>query len=167
MTTTQTTTPAGVASDFGPVQARDMMRRLRYADTLMRMVGASSAFITGYPDDENHPVETRTHGRDPSRFHDVVRAARCELDEVCMLLHNSYHAPAIGPYAVLRVVEALELSTSLDLEQRAITHADVCNVSEIACAMLAELHTECVRLGVHRLANERAEVEGVRSTVAH
>lgn len=167
MTTTQTTQPAGVASDFGPVQACDLLRRLRYADTLMRMVGASSAFITSYPDDANHPVETRTHGRDPSRFHEVVRAARCELDEVCLLVSNSHGGPAIGPYAVLRVVEALELSTSLDLEQPAVTHADVRNVSEIACTMLAELYTECIRLGVHRLANGGAQGEVVRPTAAH
>ena len=36
------------APEFSPLQARELLRRLGYAESLMRMVGASSRFITSY-----------------------------------------------------------------------------------------------------------------------
>ena len=155
------------APEFSPLQARELLRRLGYAESLMRMVGASSRFITSYRDDDTHPVETRTHGRDPSRFHAVVRTARRELDEVCLMVSDSLGGPAIEPYSVLRIVEALELSTSLDLERPAVTHDDMRNAAEIACAMLAELRVDCEREGMFRLASDGADGDEQQPAQAH
>lgn len=163
MNTTQTTHPHG---DFGPVQARDLLHRLGYAETLVRMVGNCSKVITSYRDDDRHPVETRTHGRDATRFHALLRIARGHLDEVALLVVDSVAGPNIDPYPVLRVVEALELSTHYEFEE-SITHHDVRNAADIACAMLAELRSDCEREGMFRLASDGADSDELQPAPAH